>query len=85
MSKRSWFVLACGVWLCSCATTVSSECKQDIANCLKRCESADPDTHPALASPPQSTQTECEARCQCRAKPSKPAPMGRPTPTGTAP
>jgi hypothetical protein len=71
----------------ACATTVSSECRQRMSDCIARCEAADPGMAPAKTNSSQTSLTECEAHCHC-AGPTKGGnapPMGKPTPTGTAP
>jgi len=83
--------VAFGVWfglLGACATTVSSECKQQMSSCLARCEAANPERTPALSAGLSESYTECEERCKC-GEPTRTGnrsqPVGRPTPTGSAP
>lgn len=71
----------------ACATSVSAECRKRMADCIARCEAADPGMAPAKTNSSQTSLTECEAHCQCAdpTQGSSPAPVGKPTPTGTAP
>lgn len=65
----------------ACAT-VNNRCREDLSNCMARCQAADPETGPSRSSnPPQSTLTDCEKQCgQCRGPSSTQKPIGKPTP-----
>ena len=75
---------ACG-FIAGCKST-SEGCQRQIAACLTRCDASGVDLHPSIKTDnPQNTITKCESDCQkCRSTPG-PAPVGPPTPTGTAP